>query len=107
MEYESIGKNIRKYRNKLGITQSKLAEMVDLSDSYMGAIERGEKLPKLTVFIRITNALGTSSDQLLSDVLEVGNEIIASELSTQIAHLPKTEQRRILNVIKTMIDDLG
>ena len=57
MEYKSIGKNIRKCRDKLGITQEKLAEMANLSVSYMGAIERGEKLPKLKVFISIANAL--------------------------------------------------
>lgn len=105
MEYKSIGKNIRKRRDELGIKQEELAEMVELSVSYVGAIERGEKLPKLEVFIRIANALKVSADTLLSDVLDVGNQIIASELSKEISDLSKSEQRRILNVIRTMIAD--
>lgn len=105
MEYVSIGQNIRKCRDEIGITQETFAEMVSLSSSYMGAIERGEKLPRLTVFIRIANALKVSSDCLLSNVLIVSNEIVASNLSKQIAHLPASEQRRILNVVQTMIEN--
>lgn len=84
MEYKSIGKNIRKLRDESGITQEELAEMVSLSVSYMGAIERGEKIPKLKVFINIANALKVSSDSLLSGVLDVGNQIIASEGTSEI-----------------------
>lgn len=106
MEYKSIGKNIRKRRDELGIKQEQLAEMVDLSVSYMGAIERGEKLPKLKVFISIANALKISSDTLLSEVLDVGNQIVASELSKELSDLPKSDQNRILNVMRTMIKDI-
>ena len=105
MNYKSIGKNIRKRRDELGIKQEKLAEMVDLSVSYMGAIERGEKLPKLKAFIRIANALEISADTLLSGVLEVGNQIVASELSKELSGLSKSDQIRILNVLRTMIED--
>ena len=107
IEYKSIGRNIRKCRDDLGITQEKLAEMVDLSVSYMGAIERGKKLPKLKVFISIANALKVSSDVLLSGVLDVGNQIIASELSKELSGLSKSDQIRIFNVLRTMIDNIG
>ena len=105
MNYKSIGKNIRKRRDELGIKQEKLAEMVDLSVSYMGAIERGEKLPKLKVFISIANALEISADTLLSGVLEVGNQIVATELSKELSNLSNSDQIRILNVLRTMIED--
>ena len=105
MDYKSIGKNIRCCRINLGITQQKFAEKVNLSVSYLGAIERGEKLPTLQVFINIANSLNVSADTLLADVLEKGTEIIASDLSIQIARLSKSEQQRILNVIRTMIAD--
>ena len=70
----------------------------------MGAVERGEKLPKLEVFVRIANALKISSDSLLMDVLEVRNDIIASDLSNQLSFLPQTEKRRILSIVQTMIE---
>lgn len=106
MEYNSIGKNIAKRRKKLGYTQEKLAEKAGLSVSFIGALERGEKLPSLPTFIDIANILEISSDILLSDVLVVGNEIVASELYKQIENLPKNEQRRILNVVHVMISNI-
>ena len=105
MDYKSIGRNIQNCRNALGFTQEQFAEIVGLSVSYIGAIERGEKLPRLTVFIHIADTLKVSTDSLLSGVLAQGNETIASDLSKQISQLPPIEQRRILNVIQTMLAD--
>ena len=105
MDYKSIGRNIRQCREAQGITREKLAEMTELSVSYMSALERGEKLPKLDTFIRIANTLQVPSDILLANVLTVKNQIIASELSQQLGTLSKGEQARIMNVLKTMLAD--
>ena len=105
MDYRSIGKQIRAKRIELRLTQERLAERCDLSVSYMGAVERGDKIPSLETFITIANALGASSDDLLSGVLEQGNTIVASKLSAQLEGLPYLEQRRILSVVQTMIKD--
>ena len=37
--YNVIGKNIKKYRKKMGITQRELAERLLLSDSFIGKLE--------------------------------------------------------------------
>ena len=58
MELESIGRNIRKYRLMKKLRQEDLAEKADLSINYIGAIERGEKIPSLETLIVIINALG-------------------------------------------------
>ena len=105
MDNKSIGRNIRKCREAQGIKRERLAEMTDLSVSYVSALERGEKLPKLDTFIRIANTLQVSSDALLVDVLAVGNTIVASEESDKLACLPSPEQRRIMNVLNTRIAD--
>ena len=47
MDYTTIGKNLRKYRLERNLKQEQLAELVDLSPNYYGAIERGEKIPSL------------------------------------------------------------
>ena len=57
MKEQTLGKEIRKCRKDKKMTQEALAEKVDLSVSYMGAVERGEKLPSLEAFIRIADAL--------------------------------------------------
>ena len=47
MELESIGRNIRKFRLMRNLRQEDLAEMAGLSINYVGALERGEKIPSL------------------------------------------------------------
>lgn len=106
MDYSTIGRQIHRRRVELKLTQEKLAEQCDLSVSYMGAVERGDKIPSLETFIHIANVLGVSADQLLSGVLSVGNSFVASELSHDIAGLADKEQKLILDVIQTMISNL-
>ena len=43
MDYKRLGKRIREERLKLNLTQVQFAETVDISDTYMEAIERGEQ----------------------------------------------------------------
>ena len=56
--YPSIGKKIRKYRKERGMTQEELAEKLDLSINYVGALERAEKNLTVTNLINIANVLG-------------------------------------------------
>ena len=87
MKFESIGKNIRRFRKERGYRQEDLAEMVGLSVNYMGAIERGEKLPSLETFITIVNCLGASADFILADVLAEGYRVKESLLSEKLSGL--------------------
>ncbi len=75
MELGTIGRNIRKYRLEKKLRQEDLAERANLSINYVGAIERGEKIPSLESLITIINALGVSADMILADVINTGYEI--------------------------------
>lgn len=103
MNYDSIGKNIRSYRIKRKLRQEDLAEMTDLSVTYIGMVERGEKIPALETFIKILNALEVSADIILTDVLKVGYEIKSSLLTEQINALSSTERDKVFDVIETLI----
>lgn len=105
MDWRSIGENIRKKRLAKSWKQATLAEKVDLSNSYIGMIERGEKMPKLETFVHITNALDTTSDEILEGVLNRGYEIRMSEYIKKIGILPKEEQDRIYDVLDVMLKD--
>ena len=41
MDYKGLGERIREERLRLHLTQAQLAEAVDISDTYMGAISVG------------------------------------------------------------------
>ena len=103
MDLNSIGINIRKYRNRKGMRQEDLAEKTELSAVYIGMLERGEKLPSLETFIKIANALEVSSDMLLCDVLNAGYEIKNSVLNDKLDALYEEDRNKIYDVIDTMI----
>lgn len=103
MDWMSVGENIRKKRLAKSWKQATLAEKVDLSNSYMGMIERGEKVPRLETFVHITNALDTTSDEILEGVLNRGYEIWTSEYIKKIGELPREEQNQIFDVLDVML----
>ena len=103
MGLESIGKHISEFLHLRKLRQEDLAEITGLSTNYIGAVERGEKIPSLETFIDILNALSISADMVLSDVLQEGYQVKATKLSDQIKDLPVKDQKRIFDVIEVLI----
>jgi transcriptional regulator with XRE-family HTH domain len=104
MSKTSIGKRIRQYREAKYMRQDDLAEKTNLSVTYIGMIERGERLPRLDKFIEIANALEVSADLLLADVITTGYKVKSSKLTEQIEKLSEEDRLRIYDVIDTMIN---
>ncbi len=103
MDSVSIGKKIRFYREAKKWTQEIFAEKTGLSLTYVGMIERGEKVPKLETFINIANVLEVSTDILLADVLKTGYKVKASLLGEKIDKLSEDERKKIYAVIEAML----
>ena len=106
MKYESIGRNIRKYRTEHKLKQDELAEKAGLSSNYIGMVERGEKIPSLESLINILNSLEISADMVLCDVLSSGYRTKNSLLLEQIATLSKEDQRTVYAVIESLVANL-
>lgn len=103
MKLDTIGKNIRKFREIKKLRQEDLAEKTDLTTNYIGMIERGEKIPSLETFINILNSLGVSADMVLSDVLDNGYKVKDSLLNEKLEKLVPENRNRIYEVIDTMM----
>ncbi len=104
MDMSSIGKNIRKKRLAKSWKQEVLASKVEVTASYIGMIERGEKIPRLETFIRITNELGATSDEILEGVINRGYEVRMSKYMEKIGKMPKEEQNRIFDLLDVMLE---
>lgn len=103
MKLDTIGKNIRKFREIKKLRQEDLAEKTDLTTNYIGMIERGEKIPSLETSINILNSLGVSADMVLSDVLDNGYTVKDSLLNEKLEKLVPEDRNRIYEVIDTMM----
>ena len=104
MNYDVIGKNIRKYRIAKKLSQQALAEKVDLSTTYIGMVERGEKTLSLEAFIAVVNALEVTADMLLSELIQSGGyEVKNSLLNEKLMTVEESDRIKIYDVIDTMI----
>ncbi len=72
--YGFVGKNIKKYRKIKGLTQDKLAELVNYSPSFIANIESSSthQTFSLGALWRISSALGVSLEELCYDPNKFG-----------------------------------
>lgn len=62
-----IGERVKQKRQELGLTQEQLAELCELSTSYIGHIERGSTSMSINVLLTLSQILNVSTDYLLYD----------------------------------------
>lgn len=65
IDKKAIGQRIRDERQKLGLSREEFAEILGLSDYYVGQLERGERQMSLPVLVKIRNCLHVSLDYLV------------------------------------------
>ncbi len=105
MNLEAVGQRIKEARMKKGWTQEQLAEKVDMSSDHISVLERGAKPPRFETFVEIANALEIDANFLLSDVLKVSPKIKSSLLSDKLSALSASEQKKILRILDTLIQE--
>ena len=106
MNQSALGKRIKAAREKKNMTQEELAAAVDYSVDHMSVIERGVKTPKLDKLVAIANILGVGTDELLQDDLNSAVLLQASELSEKLKTLSPEKQRKVMNILNTVITEL-
>lgn len=66
MGSKELGKNLKKARQKAGLTQAEVASKSDIHVNYYARIERGEVNPTIDILEAIARALKTKSSEILS-----------------------------------------
>lgn len=87
MDTKAISERIRIAREERCMSQQRLANAIGCSNSYISAIERGEKSPNLETFVAIASALQVPADVLLQDVLSDWWETWEKEIDRVLAPL--------------------
>ena len=65
IDYKDLGKRIRAERRRQDITQEKLAEMADISNSFLGHIERGGRTLSIETLAKLANVLNLSIEYVV------------------------------------------
>ena len=102
MDYKRLGERIREERHRLNLTQSALAEDIDISDTYMGQIERGEKSLTLDTLVRLVNRLGVTIDYLLKDYVSDSDPNIMEQFKQITDRQPLERKQLAIKVLRTI-----
>ena len=102
MDYKRLGERIREERKILNLTQAQLAEAIDISDTYMGAIERGERSLTLDTLVRLVNRLGVTIDYMLSDSVSDNDSNIMEQFKQVIDGQTLERKQMAINVLRTI-----
>ena len=102
MDYKRLGIRIREERQRLNLTQATLAEAIDISDTYMGAIERGERSLTLDTLVRLVKRLGVTIDYMLDDYVPDSDPNILAQFK-QITDGQSLEHKQLaIKILRTV-----
>ena len=107
MDYKRLGTRIREERKRLNLTQAQLAEDIDISDTYMGAIERGERSLTLDTLVSLVNRLGVTVDFLLADSVSDSDSNIIEQFKQIMDRQPLERKQMAINVLRTIFSYFG
>lgn len=102
LDYVRIGRRISEFRRAKKLSQFQLAELAEVTDSYISHIETGRKKPSLESLVRIASALGITLDRIL-----LGNQVAdLKDYLPEIRNLMKDcspyEKAVILDMVKSL-----
>jgi len=81
--------NMKLHRKKLGISQAKLAELIEVSDNYIALIEIGRRFPSITTLEQLAAAMNI-------DILELFS----------IKTIESSKKKELKDIILTDIDQI-
>ena len=96
---KDFGQRIKELRNKKGITQYQLAEMVGIDPKHMSHIETGRSFPKADLIEKFANALEIEYPELFNTQHLEDREIIFKKLINYLKNVPDSELQVIYKLI--------
>jgi transcriptional regulator with XRE-family HTH domain len=60
-----VGRNVRRVRERNGLTQEKLSEISGFSQQYISGLEQGKRNPTVVTLFELAQALGVSHMELV------------------------------------------
>jgi uncharacterized protein YjbI with pentapeptide repeats len=98
METKKIGNKIAEARKKMNISQARLAQRLFISSQAVGKWERGESMPDIITFNRLSEILGVDLNYFLESFQSEATDMAPAEpLVRQPADLPSGKEKKKLS----------
>lgn len=104
VDYSALGRRLKAKRRALKLSQAQLAKAVQISMSYYGNIERGNRIPSVDTLVALANALEVSTDYLLVDSVIVAKRLLISKMEAN-AKLRRHLRDAIAELDYTFLDE--
>lgn len=107
LNYKEMGQRISNERRKYDLTREQLAELIDLSSTFLGQVERGEKKMGLESLIRLSETLHVSVDYLLKGQSQPTSQKSADDLYGLILKCSEKEITYFKKIVKLSLPYLN
>lgn len=105
IDYKEVGRRIRFFRRKRGITQEQLAFEVNTSAAYLSNIERAIKKPSLQKLMEISEVLNIPINDLLSPGQKL-HEFDKNDLEMVVQMCSDSDRKRLIDNLFEIINIL-
>ena len=101
-----FGEYIKKHRKAKGLTQRKLAEIMELTTKSISFFERGENYPTQENIFKLAAVLDMSLDEYIFSYTRFNDTFCISEINESLSELSNEDKELIINIVKTTCETL-
>ena len=105
-----FSQKIRERRKNMGLSMEKAAEFLDISVSYIGLLERGDRTPSLELFIKMCNFYKISIDDFFTNNQTISENSYDKEELVLLLYFNTLNLRNketIINVIEVLNENFN
>src|SRR5882724_11851347 len=100
-----FGRKMRAVRKAANMSRELAAEKAEITASYLGEVERGEKWPALEIICAVTAALGVSPSTLFEfETQETDPALLRRRLHRIVENRTTAEQQQALRILKSLFE---
>lgn len=99
----NVGENIRRFREEAGYTQKQLAEIIQVKETYISAMERGQRRPGKKILPLLCDALGVDEKTMLFGAREEYHRELSYEEKVLLAATEGLSNDQLREAIQYMM----
>jgi len=99
----ALGKRLKEERVQCGLTQEQVAESVNVSTTYIGMIERGERSVTLEKLVLLAQCFHVTVDYLLQESVVLTETMQDKQMISLWNTATKQERDMILSIVRSVM----
>lgn len=103
MDRIALGKRLREERMRCGMTQEQTAEYINVSTTYIGLVERGERSVTLEKLVLFAKCFHVTVDYLLQDSVPLNASLQDKQLLSLWNSANERERSLILSITQSVL----